>query len=325
MIFFQNFHTDPFFNIAAEEFLLKYIDEDVLMLYSSDDSVIVGKHQISTFEANQQFVSLNKIPVIRRISGGGTVFHDSGNINFMIITKSQNPDIDFSKHTKPVIDFLNKAGYNASFKGKNDIRIDDWKVSGNAAHLFKNKTLYHGTLLFDSNLEKLNNSIKPSGAVFETKAVQSNRSNVRNISDFKSGVSKHLFFENLKDYLCKYYAVKTEIGFSQNDILIINKLINDKYKTDEWNYHYSPDYVFRNYYLFNDLKLEFRLRVKRGLIEEVDYNTALTDLKTDELFKSLLGVFHTPENVIKVLFEKDLVINVDTSDFRNWELLRSFF
>ncbi len=325
MIFIQNFHTDPFFNIAAEEFLLKYIDEDVLMLYCSQDSVIVGKHQISTFEANQQYVSLNQIPVIRRISGGGTVFHDSGNINFMIIVRSQNPDIDFSKHTKPVIDFLNNEGYNASFKGKNDISIDDWKISGNAAHLFRNKTLYHGTLLFESNLAKLNNSIKPSGAVFQSKAVQSNRSNVRNISDFKSGVSKESFYDNLKDYLCNYYKIKTEVGFSENDLIIINKLINDKYKTHEWNYHYSPDYIFRNYFLFNDLKLEFRLRVKRSLIEEIDYNTALTDLKTDELFKSLIGVYHTPQNVLKVLFENRLVLNQDESDVNNWELLKFFF
>ena len=150
----------------------------------NDPSVIIGKHQAAHREVNTKFVTENKIPVIRRISGGGTVFHDQGNLNFTFIRQSEEgKQVDFRKYTRPVIDFLVSLGIDAKFEGKNDIKVDGLKISGNAEHVHRNRVLHHGTLLFSSSIDMLRNSIRTDKSCYTTRAVGSNPSSVMNLSE----------------------------------------------------------------------------------------------------------------------------------------------
>jgi lipoate---protein ligase len=326
MIFIDNPELNPFFNIASEEHLLKSYDDDILMLWRSTDSVVVGKHQVAATEANQEYSCINQIPVIRRISGGGTVFHDLGNINFTVITKSINPNINFPEHTKPIIEFLEKLGLNAGFEGKNDVRVNGLKVSGNAAHLFKNKTLYHGTLLFNSNIEKLNNSINPSGATLETKAIQSIRSKVVNISSFvNNDTSIDDFYNGFKKFLLKYYNVKTERLFSEDEKIQVQKLVDEKYCKDEWNYHYSPNYVFANHFFYNENRIKFSLKIEKGVIVNADYETGQSMPEVELFFSTLIGNYHSPSSILPILQRHGIEKPGNLSNPQMWSTLKMFF
>ncbi len=150
--------TDPFFNLAVEEYLLRNRTEDFLVLGINDPSVIIGKHQVAHREADTKFVMENNIPVIRRISGGGTVYHDFGNVNFsFILNSARGTQVDFRKYTLPVIEFLASLKVNAELEGKNDLKVNGLKISGNAEHVYRERVLHHGTLLFNADLGKLGN------------------------------------------------------------------------------------------------------------------------------------------------------------------------
>src|SRR5512133_305155 len=174
--------NDPFFNLAIEEFLLKTSKEEYFILGVNNPSVIIGKHQSGHREINTKFVNENKIPVIRRISGGGTVFHDAGNLNFSFISNSESgKQVDFRKYTQPVIDFLSSMGVKARFEGKNDLKVEGFKISGNAEHIHGNRVLHHGTLLFNTSLDMLRNSIRKDTSCYSSRAVASNPATVINL------------------------------------------------------------------------------------------------------------------------------------------------
>ena len=161
MLCIQIENNDTFFCLAAEEYLLKNFNENIFMLWQSTNSVVVGKHQNALAEIDFSYVHRQNIDVARRISGGGTVFHDSGNVNFAFITNvNSTAEISFKRFTLPVVKALAKLGITASLSGRSDLIVDGKKISGNAQHVFKNRVLHHGTLLFDSNLETLGSSLR---------------------------------------------------------------------------------------------------------------------------------------------------------------------
>ena len=177
MILIERTETNPYFNIAAEEYILRNFKEDVLMLWESDESVILGKHQNAYAELDLGFVNGKGIPVIRRISGGGTVFHGPGNINITVIKSSDREFgyIDFKEFTKALMKFLKEFGIETKFEGKNNLTINGLKFSGNSAHIFKSRVLHHGTILFDADLDTLDALINESSENFKDKAVKSIR------------------------------------------------------------------------------------------------------------------------------------------------------
>ncbi|MCD6178546.1 MAG: lipoate--protein ligase family protein, partial [Bacteroidales bacterium] len=203
MIILNRPQTDPFFNLAAEEFLIKNTTEPLFMLWQNTPSVVVGKHQNALKEINLKFLQEKNIPVIRRISGGGTVFHDLGNLNYSFINFGHRESlVNFKKYSQPIVDVLQKMGVDAQLIGKSDLKIKGLKFSGNASHVYKNKVLHHGTLLFSSELNILNNSIKVSEINFSDKAVQSNRSTVTNIqSHLKETLSLEEFKQKIIDFV----------------------------------------------------------------------------------------------------------------------------
>ena len=155
------------------------------MLWQSEDSVVVGKHQNAMAEINYRFLQREGVPVARRLSGGGTVFHGDGNVNFTyLINGEKGKLIDFRRFVSPVVDYLATLGIPAEIGTRNDILVEGLKVSGNAEHVYRSRVLHHGTLLFGANLERPNMAIQVVPGRFTDRAVQSNRSKVTNISNY---------------------------------------------------------------------------------------------------------------------------------------------
>lgn len=326
MLFVKNPSLDPWFNIAAEEYLLKHFDKEVIMLWRSNPSIIVGKHQNTLAEINLEYVRKNEIPVVRRLSGGGTVFHDPGNINFTFIKKADKENlVNFRLHTQPVIDFLQNLGVDARFEGKNDLRVNGLKISGNAEHIHKEKVLHHGTLLFDSDLENLNEAIKTKEKNFESKAVKSVRSTVANISSFlHTPMSRDDFMEKLEGYFLKQNPFLERYDLQADDIRAINRLKEEKYVKWEWNFGWSPVYIFKNRVKFNEKDLSLEMKVNRGKVEfaSIFVNDAELD-KSELLISGLKGIQHKPEEIAKLLAETDFYGFNSLND--PWQLLGLFF
>jgi len=296
-ILIQN--TDPFFCLAAEEYLLKNYSDDIFMLWQSNDTVVVGKHQNALAEINYRFVRENNITVARRISGGGTVFHDSGNVNFSFIKNVKSPaEISFTQFTAPVVNALGRLGIEATTSGRNDLLVNGLKISGNAEHVYKNRVLHHGTLLFSSDLGNLGQALKVVPGKYESKAVQSNRSPVANISQFlKSPMTKEEFMRFLLDVQLENPENRFYL-LNDNDTLEIEKLKSEKFSTWEWNFGYSPRYSFSNETKMKEKWMNINLQVEKGIISGVTISGPFfSEMERRTLQHSLRGKKHFYEDL----------------------------
>ncbi|MFP4471270.1 MAG: lipoate--protein ligase [Bacteroidales bacterium] len=301
--------TDPYFNIAAEEYVLKSYDDDVFMLWRNEPCIIVGKHQNTLAEINLDFVKQHNIPVVRRISGGGTVFHDLGNINFTFIRNGE-PDrlVDFRKFTEPIIEVMQKLGIDARFEGRNDLTIGGKKFSGNAEHVHRNRILHHGTLLFSAQLGQLSNALKVDPSKFRDKAVKSVRSRVTNISEhIKEPMEVTDFMKLIQQHIDEKYPDARLVSFTEEDIRNIEDLATKKYRTWQWNYGYSPKYNFRRMIKANGGNIEVNLEVHNGIIEKAKFFGDYFSLRdTAEIEEMLTGRQHQPDVIRHLLSEVDV-------------------
>ena len=275
------------------------------MLWQSEDTVVVGKHQNALAEINYRFVRENNITVARRISGGGTVFHDAGNVNFAYIKNVGSPaEISFKQFTAPVVDALAKLAVTATTSGRNDLLIDGLKVSGNAEHVYKNRVLHHGTLLYSSNLENLGKAIKVLPGKYESKAVQSNRSPVANISSF---LKNKMTIDDFMQFLLDFQLTKNESCFyehTEKDIQNIQHLSEEKFRTWEWNFGYSPKYSFQNKTVIDGRGVEVNLKTVKGIINEINVSGDYFSEKINQqLSNNLQGKRHFFEDVQQALKE----------------------
>jgi lipoate-protein ligase A len=298
--------TNPYFNLAVDEYLLKNKKDEYLILGINSPSVIIGKHQVAHREADTRFTHEKAIPVIRRISGGGTVYHDFGNLNFtFILNSSKGKQVDFRKYTLPVIEFLATLGVRAEFAGKNDLKVNGLKISGNAEHVYREKVLHHGTLLFSSVLDDLKGSLRKDKSPYSTRAVESNPSPVMNLREVTTDVNNIIDFRTkmLKYFLGYKGNILTELTEKEkSEIYILEKT---KYRTWDWNYAYGPDYYFVNKFEFNGKKHFCRLFVKGGIIRECEMEGS-GEMKTAA--NKLVGCRHMVKDMIEVFKQENIKI-----------------
>ncbi len=298
--------TDPVFNLAAEEYLLKYTEDEYFILYIDDPSVIIGKHQTAHREADTEFVTRNRIPVIRRISGGGAVFHDRGNLNFAFIIKSSaGKQVNFKKYSLPVIEFLSSTGIDAKFEGKSDIRAEGKKISGNAEHVFRERVLHHGTLLFSTDLATLKASLRSDTSHYRTHGVSSNPAAVTNIKELLPSMSD---INDFRASMLEFFLEKEGNALSAltgEDNEHIKAIADDRYRTWEWNYAYGPGYIFENKTVINGSPVAISLAVKDGLIS----NSLIEGSgKIKEAAGKLVACRHMPESIGEVLRQEEIQI-----------------
>ena len=295
---------DPYFNLATEEYVLKNFADDSFMLWRNEPSIIVGKHQNTLAEINLGYVNENKIKVVRRLSGGGAVFHDLGNINFTFIRKGDSHTlVDFRKFTEPILEVMQKLGIEARFEGRNDLTIDGRKFSGNAEHVYKDRVLHHGTLLFSSQMTDLTSALKVDPSKFSDKAVQSVRSRVTNISEhLKEPMEIEAFMELINRHVNEKYPDASTIRLSEEDFQKINKLVEEKYSTWEWNFGYSPKYNFQKQAKTKGGHVEVNLLVENGFISEAKiFGDYFGRHDTGEFEALLKGLPHSEETLRKLI------------------------
>ena len=296
MLIIRRHNTDPYFNLATEEYVLKEIPEDSFMLWRNSPSIIVGKHQNTLAEINPEYVKLHNIPVVRRLSGGGAVFHDLGNLNFTFIQTGQ-PDmlVDFRKFTSPILDVLIKLGIDARFEGRNDLTIEGKKFSGNAEHIWKNRVLHHGTLLFSSEMADLSQALNVDPLKFSDKAVKSVRSRVTNISvHLKEPMDVLKFAGLIQEHIILMYPDAKSYDLSNEDHLKITELVRSKYGTWEWNFGYSPNYNYKKILRTGKSgTIEFDLDVKNGIILHARFfGDYFSKFDPEEIEHALGGISH---------------------------------
>jgi lipoate-protein ligase A len=241
MVCIDNPYTDAYFNLAAEEYLLEQFPGDVFMLWQNDSSVIVGKHQNVEAEVNLEFAREHRIKVVRRHSGGGTVYHDAGNINLTFIENSTHPD--FGKYPKRMLEILASVGIQAYEDERHTLYIDGLKISGCAQFIRKNKVLFHATLLFSSNLTTLAATLDSLQTAPDNGLQTKKKHYVPSVKSPVTNISEHLpmpltlaEFKQivLRDFLKS--SADSSYAFSSKDLAAIDKLRREKYLTNDWNF-----------------------------------------------------------------------------------------
>lgn len=306
MIYVINNNDSCFFNHGAEEYLMDNFDDEVFMLWINKPSILIGRNQNTITEIDLDYVKDNRIEVVRRLSGGGTVYNDLGNINFTFITK-RDPEIQvkdgFEKFAMPVINALKSLGVNAVFTGRNDITIDGKKISGNAQYFKKDKLLHHGTILFDCDMSKLSLALKSKAIKFKDKAIKSVGSRVTNILPYlDKSMTLEEFRDYLKDYIINTHEIEDIYEFNEKDINEINKIVEKRFKTWEWNYGKSPRYRYENSVKYPSGVVEYNLNVEDGIIKGVSiYGDFFGEANIKDLESILIGVKHNVLDLENVL------------------------
>ena len=311
MLLINNDNTNPYFNFALEEYLLKKTDQDLFRLWMCDPCISVGKNQNTISEINSDYVRKNSIPIVRRQSGGGAVFHDLGNLNFTFISCNNNSFSDFKRFTQPIIDLLKTLRINAEFSGRNDLLIDGKKFSGNAQYNYKNKVIHHGTLLFSSQISNLSNALKVKPIKLESKGIKSVKSRVTNISEH---LDKPMNISEFRDLIMNYVfslnSNNSYFNLTEKDIENVNKLSKEKYSTWEWNFGNSPNYSLIHELRYIGGTLEFHLNVSKGFITDIKFFGDFFGKKDISNVEDLLiGVKHEEESL------KEELNNINIDDY----------
>jgi len=261
---------DPTLNLALEEYALTNfdLDESYLLFYINEPSIIIGKNQNTFAEINPEYVQEHGIHVVRRLSGGGAVYHDRGNLNFSFITKNDGNDFrNFHRFTEPIIAALRKLGVQAELTGRNDIQVGDRKISGNAQFATKGRMFSHGTLLFDVNLDNIAQALRVNADKIASKGIESVRSRVANIREFlQNDMTIELFRETLLQFLFEGRTVPVR-RLTDVDWNGVHELAEQRYRNWNWNFGKSPECNLERRKRFPAGTIDVRLLVKDGLIE----------------------------------------------------------
>ncbi len=305
MLCFLNDSTDAAFNLAAEEYLLHHCQEDCCMLWRCRRAIIIGRNQNPWSQVSVPYVQRHGIPVLRRLSGGGTVYQDAGNINFSFVRRrSGPPSMDFGPFLEPVIAFLKNLGLAVTAEQAGALMFGGEKISGNAQFIHRDRILHHGTLLFDADLPRLRNALADNTAFYRDAGVDSIRRPVTNIKPFVP------FFKNTSDFMSHLFSFIRKATRGRQAMLLpadrrtIEALAQRRYRTWRWNFGRSPAYHMKKTVRAGNRRLASILSVRGGLIRRIHVIDA--DRPEDEitdLDALLTGCRHTPSAVLRAVAE----------------------
>ena len=274
MRYLESPSRDPYFNLALEEYVFERMDKSksYFLLWQNDNTIVVGKYQNTAEEIDQAYVDAHHIRVARRLSGGGAVYHDRGNLNFtFIVDRADAPGLNFKIFVRPVVEALARFGVHAAFTGRNDLTIDGMKFSGNAQYARRGRLLHHGCIMLDSNLTSVADALRVKEAKFDSKAVKSVRSRVTTINAHAPApISMEDFKQALKE--CAMASGELEpCTLTEEDLAAIRKLRDEKYATWAWNYGFSPAYDMRREMKFPAGLVTAHLSAEGGKIKAVRF------------------------------------------------------
>ena len=294
----------PYYNFALESYLLKHAPEDeYVFFYIHAPSIIIGKHQNALEEINQTYVEKHKIVVARRLSGGGAVYHDEGNLNFSFVKPTAASEMtNFEKFTRPVIETLNKLGVEAELSGRNDILVDGKKVSGNAQFYTNGRLLSHGTLLFNANLAVLSQALNVKPLKIQSKGIRSVVSRVANISEY---LKDDMSIYALKDAIIEHLAERLRIDeyvLSADELKQIEQNAREHFASWAWNYGKTPRFELQKMDKFECGIIDVRLNVNRGRIESLKiYGDFFALQELDIIEQTLQGLPYRKDAIAEVI------------------------
>lgn len=267
----NNAITDPRLNLAFEEYLLRYVEEEeaLLLFYINEPSVIIGRNQNTIEEIDPDYIAAHGIHVVRRLSGGGAVYHDLGNLNFSFVTNGKDDLHNFAKFTEPVVGVLRSLGVAAELRGRSDIFVEGRKISGNAQYATSKRMFSHGTLLFDTDLGEMLRSINPRQVQIESKAVHSVRSFVANIREL---LPYDMTIDELKGELLRGIfggGSMPTLDLTDREWRRIEGIAARRYNLWNWNYGRSPQFNVQKSARFPAGKVDARIDVEEGRIKAI--------------------------------------------------------
>ena len=306
MRYLRNKNTDPYYNMAFDEFCLESlpIDEPVFFLWQNRPAVIVGLNQEVNTEVNLDYLNKNNIALVRRVTGGGAVYHDLGNLNYTIVGRSEDLERDYPEYASILMKALQELGIPATLSGRNDILVDGKKVSGFAKRVCKNRLMVHGTLMYDVDLEVLPQALTPSASKLQSKGIASVRSRVANLRDYLPEVADiQAFSQRLEEILSCHYT-DTEYQLSAEDLASIQRLANEKFAQWEWNYGRSPKATLTHSARLACGTVEIHLKIAENRIVFCQFGgDFLGNLPTSEVESALNGVVYEA-NAIRECLKK---------------------
>lgn len=313
--------TDPTFNLALEEYVFEKMprDREYFLTWRNDNAIIVGRHQNTAAEINEEFVKEKNIKVVRRLSGGGAVYHDLGNLNFTFIVDAQpGQKVDLRKFCQPIADTLCALGANATVDGRNDILIDGMKVSGNAQYVRQGRVMHHGTILFDSDMSVLGQALIPDPAKQQAKGVKSVRSRVTNV---RQCLSQDMTLEEFRDVLSKSLMAEgfERYELTDTDLAAIQEIQQKRYALQEWNYGFcEPGTLVRKKRIEGCGTLEVHITLKNELISGISFRgDYFSTLPPEELASLFIGL-PLIEGALQIALENhragDYITGLENSD-----------
>jgi len=312
--------TDPYWNLATEEYLLKNSRENFIFIYRNQPCVVVGKHQNTLKEINTSYILKNKILVARRLSGGGAVYHDEENINFSFIqTISPGENLSYKAIIDPVTKFLKQLFPEIIFSDRNDLILHGKKISGSAMHVFKDRVLAHGTLLVNCNLTHLTESLHGHTHRYTDRAISSKRAEIMNLSELDKMLTADTLFTKMKDFFESSIGFDKLFAISDTMSLRIHELVILKYNTEDWIFGYSPKYSYQNSFAYGKKIIDYTLEVEKGIIKCININSKdeLTPA-INHILSELVGEKHNSVQLTS------FIISPETDSFEI-QLLTSLF
>lgn len=314
----RNDSHDPYYNLALEEYLFREFPEDCIMLWQNSPAVIVGRFQNTPEEVNLPFLRENSIPVVRRITGGGAVYHDLGNLNFTFIEKNTTGKIDMERFSRRIAGALNQLGFAVQAAGRNDLIIDGRKVSGAAQHQTKERVLHHGTLLYQVNMENLAASLNVKAAKISSKGVASVRSRVANLVEYAAAPQP---IPELAGSLAELLTNGQGENYflSEQELNKVEKICGEKYRLREWNFGRSPAYNLMKIGRLSCGMVECYLQLEAGIIQNCRiFGDFFSTLPIEELEQELVGLQFNRQALAAKLSEAKLRVHLGDITLREF-------